>query len=905
MPTDFIHHDKLFDLLERVGALIREVSTLVHDLEEKSRNKESTNETSHAALDLLKNIELLKEDLKYVYLKALGSSQCCFPMNDGPLFMHLLLIHLNDLLDSNSYSIGLIKDDIRLVKEALEFIRSFFVNVEQGLYKDLWEHVLDVAYEAKDVIDAVIVRDSGLLHLIFSLPITRKKVKLIREEVSNLPEKIPKNKSLIVINSTKKPVENKSLTTEVAGETFNQVTGSDLKFNEDIDVADKLRKQLFGKRYLIVLDDVWDTTTWDELSRPFPKVEKGSRIILTTREKKVAFHGRGTTDPLNLRLLRPDESWELLKKRAFGKESCPDELLDVGKEIVQNCKGLPLVVDLIAGVIAGREKKKTVWLEVRNNLNSFILSSEVDVMKSLGEVMEIYLDNSISSSLVIAFNEIDDNPTFQLHDVVHDFCLIKAREEKLFGEISSSDASSSSDLMPQIVNIVYNKEQFELNNFVLFSSKKKRHSDKQLYSLVITGDEMEDRLSDACHLRDSRLLRVLILSDSFMKVKDSLLNEICMLNHLRCLRIGTEVKSLPSSFSNLWNLESLWVVNKGSTLVLLPSIWDLAKLRVLYMTSCSFLNTDTDEPILIAEHSKLENLRYLRALVLSYSKETEDIFIRFPNLQSLVFDLKESWDYSKEQHWFPKLDHLTELDYLRADFESSNTNEDGPSLAKNWSWDFHFPSNLKKLSLWDFPLTPDSLSIIARLANLEELFLRRIIIQEEEWTFVNLKYLNLERNPFPCLRNYPQLEDSALEIKQYVEDMMGEDKLQILGQNNIPLSKTDPENLKGWEGEVTLNPLAAAPSSSAMVSSHPSWSAVAMPRTASLLPPNAQKFNFLTHSHKIYNVMLHTLPLVMLSQVSIHLVGTRMYGVLGIMSLDQSGGNQVTHPRYTQLTFDS
>ncbi|KAM3376499.1 hypothetical protein P3S68_015214 [Capsicum galapagoense] len=210
MPEDLIHHDKLFDLLARLGSLIREVSTLVHDLEEKSRDEESTDET----LDLLEEkIELLKEDLKHVYLKAPDSYQCCFPMNDGPLFMHLLLIHLNDLLYFNSYSIALIKEEITLVKEALEFIRSFFVNVEQGLYKDLWSRVLDVAYEAKDVIDSIIIRDNGLLHLIFSLPKTTKKIRLIKEDVSNLREKIPMNKSFIVVNSPKNPVERKSLTT--------------------------------------------------------------------------------------------------------------------------------------------------------------------------------------------------------------------------------------------------------------------------------------------------------------------------------------------------------------------------------------------------------------------------------------------------------------------------------------------------------------------------------------------------------------------------------------------------------------------------------------------------------------------------------------------------------------------
>ncbi|PHT44456.1 hypothetical protein CQW23_13614 [Capsicum baccatum] len=964
MPKDIIHHDKLFDLLARVGVLTREVSTLVRDLEEKSRNEESTDETSRATRDLLEeNIQLLKGDLKHVYLKSPNITQCCFPMSDGPLFMHLLHIHLNDLLDSNAYSTYLIKEEIELVKEDLEFIRSFFVNVEQRLYNDLWAHVLDVAYEAQDVINSIIVRDNGLLHLIFSLPITIKKIMLIKEDVSNLLEKIPKNRRHAVVNPTKKTVESKSLTAGKiivgfeeetnwliskltsgpkdvdvisitgmpgSGKTtlaykvyndesvcshfdlrawctvdqeydekkllvklFNQVTDSDLKFSEDIDVADMLRRQLFGKRYLIVLDDVWDTTTWDDLTRPFPEVEKGSRIILTTRQKEVAFHGKGNTDPLNLRLLRLEESWELLEKRAFGNEICPDELLDVGKEIAQNCKGLPLVVDLIAGVIAGREKTKCVWLEIRNNLNTLILNSEVDVMKvmelsydylplqlkpcflylakyqkdtemyrtrlkmfwrveglveqtemkSVEEVMEIYLDNLISSSLVIAFNEIGDDPTCQLHDLVHDFCLIKAREEMLLGRISSSDPSSSSYLMPRILTINYEKEHFGPNNFVLFSSKKKRHSGKHLCSLLITGDEMEYRLSDACHLRDLRLLRVLILDDSFMMVKDSLLNEICMLNHLRCLSIGTEVKSLPSSFSNLKNLETLAVNNKGSTLVLLPSIWDIVKLRLLSISACSFFDLHTDEPILIAEDSKLENLRELGKLMLSYSKETEHVFIRFPNLQMLKLVLKGSWDYSTERYWFPKLDFLTELEFLKVEFETSNTNDSGHSLATNWSWDFHFPSNLKLLSLWKFPLTSDSLSTIARLSNLEKLFLFRTIMQGEEWnmgeedTFENLKYLCLEEvslakwefgeESFPVLEKLalwrchklteippnfgdigsfkiiqlgwsPQLEDSALEIKQYVEDITGEDKLQILGPNNIPLSKT------GREGEVTL-----------------------------------------------------------------------------------------------------
>ncbi|KAH0657444.1 hypothetical protein KY289_026192 [Solanum tuberosum] len=672
---------------------------------------------------------------------------------------------------------------------------------------------------------------------------------------------------------------------------LNQVSDSNSKLSENIDVADKLRKQLYGKRYLIVLDDVWDTTTWDELTRPFLEAQKGSRIILTTREKEVALHGKLYTAPLDLRLLRSEESWELLEKWAFGNESCPDELLDVGTEIAENCKGLPLVVDQIAGVIAGREKKKSVWLEVVNNLNSFILKNEVEVMKvieisydhlpdrlkpcllhfsskpkdsattiyelkaewvaerfvekiemkSMEEVVKIYLDDLISSSLVII--EIGDDPTFQIHDLVHDVCLIKAREEKLFDLISSS---APSDLLSRQITIDEEEKEPVGLNFV-FSSNKKRHSGKHLYSLRINGN----CLSDAFHLRHLRLLRYLEMDPSFINVKDSLLNEICMLNHLRFLCIGTQVESLPLSFSNLWNLESLLLDNEGSTLVLLLRIWDLVKLRVLIVTACSFFDMDADESILIAEDTELENLRILGQLKLSYSKDTEDIFKRLPNLQMLKFELKESWDYSTEQYWFPKLDCLTELEHLEVDFKSSNTNASGSSAAINRPWDFHFPSSLKRLWLKEFPLTSDSLYTIARLPNLEELSLYRTIIHGEEWnmgekdTFKNLKYLELHQvtlarwevgeESFPALERLElwrchmleeippsfgdiyslkiitlvdslQLEDSALKIKEYAEDMRGGDEPQVTTYK--PSAETNPgfDVYKFlWQPHVNIN----------------------------------------------------------------------------------------------------
>ncbi|KAM3345143.1 hypothetical protein P3S68_024852 [Capsicum galapagoense] len=68
VPKDFIHYEKLFVLLARVGALIREVSVLVRNLEE------NTMETSSGSINLLENIELLRKDLKNVFLNVLADS---------------------------------------------------------------------------------------------------------------------------------------------------------------------------------------------------------------------------------------------------------------------------------------------------------------------------------------------------------------------------------------------------------------------------------------------------------------------------------------------------------------------------------------------------------------------------------------------------------------------------------------------------------------------------------------------------------------------------------------------------------------------------------------------------------------------------------------------------------------
>lgn len=70
----------------------------------------------------------------------------------------------------------------------------------------------------------------------------------------------------------------------------------------------------------------------------------------------------------------------MLYTKLFQKdESCPSELEDVGKEIANSCKGLPLTIDVIARVLISIERKESVWQLVAENIKSHIAESATSV----------------------------------------------------------------------------------------------------------------------------------------------------------------------------------------------------------------------------------------------------------------------------------------------------------------------------------------------------------------------------------------------------------------------------------------------------------------------------------------------------------------------------------------------
>ncbi|RCV32131.1 hypothetical protein SETIT_6G233200v2 [Setaria italica] len=123
----------------------------------------------------------------------------------------------------------------------------------------------------------------------------------------------------------------------------------------------KLQEVIGQKRYLLVLDDVWneEQQKWDDDLKPLLCSSIGgfgSMIVVTSRSRQVASI-MGTLPPYELACLSEDASWELFSQKAFSKGvQEQEEFVMFGRCIVNKCKGLPLALKTMGGLMSSKQQ---------------------------------------------------------------------------------------------------------------------------------------------------------------------------------------------------------------------------------------------------------------------------------------------------------------------------------------------------------------------------------------------------------------------------------------------------------------------------------------------------------------------------------------------------------------------
>ncbi|MED6212047.1 hypothetical protein PIB30_079420 [Stylosanthes scabra] len=123
----------------------------------------------------------------------------------------------------------------------------------------------------------------------------------------------------------------------------------------------ELKEKLSRKKFFVVLDDVWKENydDWNMLLKPFQKGVKGSKILITTRSKKVASVVE-TVSPHELRLLSHEDCWLVFSKHARLSTASMENptLVKIGKDIIKKCDGLPLAAQALGSLLRGNSDVK-------------------------------------------------------------------------------------------------------------------------------------------------------------------------------------------------------------------------------------------------------------------------------------------------------------------------------------------------------------------------------------------------------------------------------------------------------------------------------------------------------------------------------------------------------------------
>ncbi|XP_057775573.1 putative late blight resistance protein homolog R1B-16 [Salvia miltiorrhiza] len=517
----------------------------------------------------------------------------------------------------------------------------------------------------------------------------------------------------------------------------SQEKSSDKSVDE---LGEQLYRTLSGRRYLIILDDIWSVEAWNEVKYFFPDNGSGSRILLTTRLSDVA-NGCGSSC-FSKNLLNENESWELFCKKAFQNEDCPSELEEVGNEIVRLCKGLALSIVVIGGSLQKSPRTVGYWKSVAEDIESSPNSKEkqesldvlfssynhlpphlkpcflhIGVLKSidyanldilsiiqlwvaegflksnggqvLEEIAEDYLKELVDRNLILVGRRSKNGKMKRcdIHDLLRDLCLKVADQQGWFFHVISQ---GQGHVVGTECRLVYHTDWW------------RQTSRPQLARSIMNSKFQKEEF------HKHRLLRVLDVY-SYGSVEE-LLNGRVNLRYVAVRELGhLSVLELPSSLSLVWNLHVLifHIYSLYGCLVVAPiEIWKMRQLRHIQCRRIYLPHPDGQDELLI-----LDNLQTLgRAVNLRLS---EDVCNIIPNIKKLDLEYDEDlhgWDDSLIE-CLCNIDRLHKLESLKLGcVRSCQLNE---MLS--------FPRSLNKLALEFINFEWDDLTMIGSLPILEVL----------------------------------------------------------------------------------------------------------------------------------------------------------------------------------------
>lgn len=550
-----------------------------------------------------------------------------------------------------------------------------------------------------------------------------------------------------------------------------------------------LQDSLNGRRYLIVLDDLWSTHAINIFIRWLPDYGNGCKLLLITRDEEVATsHSTGIHQiPFHRRtihhvpFLNNEESWILLWQNVFADKYDP-QLEKAGRKIAEKCEGLPLLILTVANILCGMEKTLEWWEKVADQKTTTfteaydqileVLHSSYDNLPQHLKACFLYMGvlpqsceipfpklinlwavedfrepwvrafedyavecmrELVSRSLAIVCKESSFNriKSSKLHSAYWYLCVKEARKNKFFHVLKKFSDGSNKDY-------IESQRRLSIQNSILFGIKEVYNSiaaASTTRSLLCTGDDHEYPVPICLNLVLLKVLDALSIRLYEFPI------EVVKLLQLRYLAL-THNGKVPPSISKLKQLQYLTVRQHHNIKLLRDStclpmeIWGMLQLRYLHIMG----NLPEPDP---REGLRLPNLFMLN--VNAYSC-TEGVFRSTPYLRKLGVKIELHPDAAQSISYLKHVSALNTLESLKCVVMNPRLR---PRVMAPPDELFNLPRTLKKLSLNGLGYSWEHISAIGSLPYLQVLKLRCSAFQGPEWKtmfggFSNLEHLLLE-----------------------------------------------------------------------------------------------------------------------------------------------------------------
>ncbi|XP_077215953.1 putative disease resistance protein RGA3 [Tasmannia lanceolata] len=380
---------------------------------------------------------------------------------------------------------------------------------------------------------------------------------------------------------------------------MESVTKNSCDLNEIDPLQVSLKEKLSGKRFLLVLDDVWhdNDNDWQRLQSPFSSGANGNE----------------------------GDSWSLFTRRAFivGSSDVSPNLVAIGKEIMKKCNGLPLAIEALGGLLRSNTDEKEwknileseMWeiSKMRNDIipilkfsydhlpaclkQCFVYCSlfpkdyefdkdtliqlwiaegfiQSDRRKRLEDIGFKYFDDLMSRSFFQYFEGFNRS-CYKMHDLNHDLAQSVSGEE--YFRIESSVDSWN------IAAKVRHTSVWQRNEHSGIFKSFHEYERLRTFLLPPVYETLTKQVAHDFFLK-LRCLRVLDLRHSCVR---DLPDSIGELKYLRYLDLSsTTIATLPESIASLYNLQTLKLCYCEQLAELPKSTSNLINLRHLALEDC-------------------------------------------------------------------------------------------------------------------------------------------------------------------------------------------------------------------------------------------------------------------------------------------------------------------------------